>query len=221
MLDAVNTHAYTAVQLPQQTRAAAPNPPTVAIPAVNGANEQSQAGMAQHDAQHDPTLAAFAHQHHQALQGYLNLNRAERAEHSVGTSSSITDNEDTVATSTTDKRDDALNPQARVDKTASETKDSDEDTEDNDTGSDGQPLSDEEQQKLDAMQERHDEVKVHEQAHKSAGGSLAAAPSYSYETGPDGKRYITDGEVQIDTSKEKDPTGAPCRSCSCRTFIAG
>ncbi|MBO8416788.1 MAG: hypothetical protein IAB19_10445 [Proteobacteria bacterium] len=71
--------------------------------------------------------------------------------------------------------------------------------------SDGDSLTEEEQEKVDQMQARHDEVKTHEQAHKSAGGSLAAAPSYTYETGPDGKRYITDGEVQIDTAEEDDP----------------
>lgn len=42
-------------------------------------------------------------------------------------------------------------------------------------------------------------------AHKRAGGHYAANPTYSYETGPDGKRYITDGEVNIDIGEEKDP----------------
>jgi hypothetical protein len=41
------------------------------------------------------------------------------------------------------------------------------------------------------------EVLAHEQAHMSVGGSLAGAASYTYTTGPDGKRYITGGEVPI------------------------
>lgn len=40
-------------------------------------------------------------------------------------------------------------------------------------------------------------VIAHEQAHKSAGGELAGAAHYSYTTGPDGRRYITGGEVSI------------------------
>ncbi len=48
-------------------------------------------------------------------------------------------------------------------------------------------------------------VRAHEQAHRAAGGSLAGAASYSYRTGPDGKRYAVAGEVPIDVSKEKDP----------------
>lgn len=72
-------------------------------------------------------------------------------------------------------------------------------------GIDGQELTEEEQQKVKEMKERHEEVRVHENAHKSAGGQYAAAPTYTYETGPDGKRYITDGEVSIDIGEEKDP----------------
>jgi hypothetical protein len=49
------------------------------------------------------------------------------------------------------------------------------------------------------------EVIAHEQAHKAVGGMYAGAPSYSYSRGPDGKSYITGGEVSIDTSKEDTP----------------
>ena len=74
-----------------------------------------------------------------------------------------------------------------------------------DKGIDGKELTDEEQKKVDEMKDRHEEVQTHESLHKSVGGSYAQAPSYTYETGPDGKRYITDGEVSIDVSKEDDP----------------
>ncbi len=55
-----------------------------------------------------------------------------------------------------------------------------------------------EQQKIQQLKARDSEVKAHEQAHASVGGSYAGAPSYSYQQGPDGKRYAVGGEVQID-----------------------
>lgn len=55
------------------------------------------------------------------------------------------------------------------------------------------------------LKARDQEVRTHEQAHKSAGGQYAAAPTYSYERGPDGKQYVTDGEVSIDIGEESDP----------------
>lgn len=55
-------------------------------------------------------------------------------------------------------------------------------------------------QQIAKLKARDTEVKTHEQAHASVGGSYAAAPSYSYEQGPDGKRYAVGGEVQIDVA---------------------
>lgn len=44
-------------------------------------------------------------------------------------------------------------------------------------------------------------VRAHEAAHLAAAGSYATSgPSYSYERGPDGRRYAVGGEVGIDTS---------------------
>ncbi|HEX5755644.1 MAG TPA: putative metalloprotease CJM1_0395 family protein [Arenimonas sp.] len=44
-------------------------------------------------------------------------------------------------------------------------------------------------------------VRAHEAAHLAAAGSHATSgPSYSYERGPDGRRYAVGGEVGIDTS---------------------
>lgn len=74
-----------------------------------------------------------------------------------------------------------------------------------DKGIDGEELTEEEQAEVEDMKDRDAEVRTHENAHKSAGGQYAAAPSYTYETGPDGKRYITDGEVSIDIGEESDP----------------
>ena len=44
------------------------------------------------------------------------------------------------------------------------------------------------------------EVRAHEQAHLSAAGGLARGASFSYVTGPDGRRYAVGGEVAIDAS---------------------
>lgn len=56
------------------------------------------------------------------------------------------------------------------------------------------------------LSQRDREVRTHEQAHAAAGGSTTGAPSYSFETGPDGKKYAVDGEVSVDLSPVKgDP----------------
>lgn len=45
------------------------------------------------------------------------------------------------------------------------------------------------------------QVRAHEAAHTAAGGGLVkGGATYSYATGPDGKRYAVAGEVRIDTS---------------------
>jgi len=58
---------------------------------------------------------------------------------------------------------------------------------------------------IEQLKARDQEVRVHEQAHASTGGQYAGAPQYEYTTGPDNKRYVTDGEVSIDVSEEKTP----------------
>ncbi|WP_323925423.1 putative metalloprotease CJM1_0395 family protein [Aeromonas veronii] len=77
------------------------------------------------------------------------------------------------------------------------------------TGEDGQrkqqdPKQQEQQQRQEQqvqdLVERDKEVRTHEQAHQSAGGEYASSPTYQFTQGPDGKRYATGGEVQIDTS---------------------
>ena len=61
-------------------------------------------------------------------------------------------------------------------------------------------------QEIQKLQQRDAEVKAHEQAHLSTAGQYAAGgASFTYTTGPNGKRYATGGEVPIDLSKEKDP----------------
>ncbi|MDX3772702.1 putative metalloprotease CJM1_0395 family protein [Chromatiaceae bacterium AAb-1] len=58
-----------------------------------------------------------------------------------------------------------------------------------------------EQAKIQELQARDREVRVHEQAHTTVGGQYAGAPSYEYETGPDGKKYAVGGEVRIDVAE--------------------
>jgi hypothetical protein len=54
---------------------------------------------------------------------------------------------------------------------------------------------------LASLRQRDQEVRLHEQAHLLAAGPYAkGAPSYTYQTGPDGQRYAVGGEVPIDLS---------------------
>ncbi len=69
----------------------------------------------------------------------------------------------------------------------------------------GEYLTDDEQSEVDQLKARDTEVRTHEQAHQSAGGSYAGSPQYEYKTGPDGNKYITDGHVNIDIGKEATP----------------
>lgn len=61
-------------------------------------------------------------------------------------------------------------------------------------------LSEEERQMVDQLAARDRAVRAHEMAHVGAAGGLAGAPVFSYQTGPDGKRYAIGGHVSIDTS---------------------
>lgn len=67
-----------------------------------------------------------------------------------------------------------------------------------------QGISDEDKSAISRLKMIENEVIAHEQAHKSAGGSIAGAASYSYSIGPDGKRYITGGEVSLRTPATDD-----------------
>lgn len=63
-----------------------------------------------------------------------------------------------------------------------------------------------EQKIVDQLQQRDREVKTHEMAHlASAGQHARGGPTYSYQMGPDGRRYAVGGEVAIDLGKEQTP----------------
>ena len=73
------------------------------------------------------------------------------------------------------------------------------------TGQSSDAQSSADQQAIEALKQRDQEVRTHEQAHQSAGGQYASSPSYSTERGPDGESYAVGGEVQIDISAESEP----------------
>lgn len=67
-------------------------------------------------------------------------------------------------------------------------------------------LNAEEKQVVEQLKARDREVRDHEQAHARVGGPYAGEPSYTYQAGPDGKRYAVGGEVPIDVAPvEGDP----------------
>ncbi len=69
-------------------------------------------------------------------------------------------------------------------------------------GPDASQLTEEEQKAVEKLKQRDQEVRRHEQAHKSAAGGFAkGGASFEFETGPDGRRYAVGGEVSIDTSE--------------------
>lgn len=70
----------------------------------------------------------------------------------------------------------------------------------------GTELSEEEQQVVRELQQRDQEVRRHEAAHAAAGGAHAGSPTFTYQSGPDGRQYAVGGSVSIDTSPVKgDP----------------
>jgi hypothetical protein len=68
------------------------------------------------------------------------------------------------------------------------------------------PLSPAEQRRVAELQQIDREVRIHEQAHISAGrGVVTSGPTYTYTYGPDGRIYAVGGEVGIDTRAERKP----------------
>lgn len=67
-------------------------------------------------------------------------------------------------------------------------------------------MSPEVQRQIDQLKATDRKVRAHERAHIAVGGDLVrGGTSFSYETGPDKKRYAVAGEVSIDASKERTP----------------
>ncbi len=73
------------------------------------------------------------------------------------------------------------------------------------TRNDPNQLPPEARTEIQSLKRRDREVRAHEAAHVAAGGGyIRGGTSFSYQTGPDGKRYAVGGEVGIDTSAVPD-----------------
>jgi hypothetical protein len=72
-------------------------------------------------------------------------------------------------------------------------------------------LTEEERRILNQLKVRDAEVRAHEAAHLAAAVQHAnGAPTFEFETGPDGRQYATGGEVSIDSSPfPGDPAKQP------------
>lgn len=65
-----------------------------------------------------------------------------------------------------------------------------------------QELRPEEQRIIEELRKRDRDVRAHEQAHLAAAGRYARGGArFTYQVGPDGKRYAVGGEVSIDLSE--------------------
>jgi hypothetical protein len=63
-----------------------------------------------------------------------------------------------------------------------------------------------EQRVIQQLKARDQEVRAHEAAHLAAGRPyVTSGPSYTYQTGPDGRSYAIGGEVGLDVSAEPEP----------------
>ena len=66
-------------------------------------------------------------------------------------------------------------------------------------------LNQQEQSRVEILKSRDREVRAHEQAHLAAAGPNArGGANYDYTTGPDGRRYVVGGEVNLDAAPVPD-----------------
>lgn len=63
----------------------------------------------------------------------------------------------------------------------------------------------EDEEFINRLQARDQEVRAHEQAHAAALGPYAGPVQYTYQIGPDGRAYAIGGSIQVDMSRESDP----------------
>jgi hypothetical protein len=68
-----------------------------------------------------------------------------------------------------------------------------------------QTLTPEQKDVVSKLSARDNAVRAHEAAHQAAAGGLGGAASFSYETGPDGKRYAVGGEVPVSLRPGRTP----------------
>lgn len=74
------------------------------------------------------------------------------------------------------------------------------------TGKSGKELTPNQEQEIAELKAADTKVRAHEAAHEAAAAGLSAsAPSYTYETGPDGVQYAVGGEVNVSFQETGDP----------------
>lgn len=67
-------------------------------------------------------------------------------------------------------------------------------------------LTPEQKQEVAELKARDAEVRAHEQAHiAAAAGISTSAPNYTFQEGPDGKKYAIGGEVSVSVPQTGDP----------------
>jgi hypothetical protein len=69
----------------------------------------------------------------------------------------------------------------------------------------GKSLSPAQQQVVEKLAARDTAVRAHEAAHQAAAGGLGGAATFSYQQGPDGRRYAVGGEVPITLESGRTP----------------
>jgi len=75
-----------------------------------------------------------------------------------------------------------------------------------------QELTSDEKRVVSELKKRDQEVRAHEAAHMGAGGGIVrGGASFTYQSGPDGRRYAIGGEVGIDLSPVRDNPEATIR----------
>ncbi len=68
-----------------------------------------------------------------------------------------------------------------------------------------QASSKEDEDFLQRLKERDQEVRTHEQTHAAVLGPYAGAIQYHYQVGPDGRAYAIGGSIEVDMSREANP----------------
>lgn len=76
-----------------------------------------------------------------------------------------------------------------------------EEADDGNTPAQAAPVTAVENREIRQLEARDRQVRAHEQAHLAAAAGIATGgASFTYQQGPDGKRYASGGEVAIDTA---------------------
>jgi hypothetical protein len=123
----------------------------------------------------------------------------------INNSTSQSEDIDLGLNTSEDKNDQNNSFDNAVDNSSSSAEGQNKNHENKSENSTGNEFSESEQREIEKLKRRDREVRAHEMAHQSAGGQYAGSASYSYTTGPDNRRYVVGGSVDIETSPAKTP----------------